>query len=477
MVHQPFRVPLRRAGTVAALAVFGADLASLGAALFAHRPPSAVQIAYTVLALVALAASGAYRLRLSLSVLEDAPRLVGTLAIPALAIAPFGAGRTVLVQAAIAVAALVVARGIAYGWIRRARRRGLVERTLIVGTGRVGIELADVVSAHPEYGLGLVGFVGTPARRLPAPLLGELDRLDELVVAHGIRRVLVAFGPTREAEMVSLVRTAVLRDIEVHVVPRFFEIGVAPHGPDVDDLWGIPVYRVRQAALRSKAWVVKRAFDLVASGLLLVALAPILALVAALVRLTSPGPALFRQHRIGQDGRDISVLKFRTMRVNDESDIQWSAEQDDVRVTPLGRFLRRSSIDELPQLVNVWRGEMSLVGPRPERPFFVHRFSNGISGYGDRHRIPAGLTGWAQVHGLKGDTSIRERARFDNQYIEHWSLWRDVVILCRTVLAAVRAPVASSAPEPVVYDEPVDPAAFGYNQSESTESGSADSTA
>ena len=166
----------------------------------------------------------------------------------------------------------------------------------------------------------------------------------------------------------------------------------------------------------------------------------------------------------------MSVLKFRTMRVHDASDTQWSVAPGDEHTTFLGRFLRRPSIDELPQLVNVFRGEMSLVGPRPERPFFVDRFSADISGYGDRHRIPAGLTGWAQVHGLKGDTSIEERARFDNQYIEHWSLWRDIVILCRTALAAVRAPVASSAPEPVVHDEPVDPGAFGYTRGDDSDS-------
>jgi lipopolysaccharide/colanic/teichoic acid biosynthesis glycosyltransferase len=182
----------------------------------------------------------------------------------------------------------------------------------------------------------------------------------------------------------------------------------------------------------------KRVLDVVVSGTILFLGAPVLAAVALAVKLSSPGPILFRQKRIGQDGREIEVLKFRTLRHNDQSDTQWSVIGD-ARLTSIGRFLRRSSLDELPQLWSVLRGEMSLVGPRPERPFFVRRFSADVTGYEDRHRLPVGLTGWAQVHGLRGDTSIAERARFDNHYIEHWSLWRDLVILGRTATEVVRS--------------------------------------
>jgi len=165
--------------------------------------------------------------------------------------------------------------------------------------------------------------------------------------------------------------------------------------------------------------------------------APLLLLVALVVKLTSPGPILFHQRRIGQHGREIEVPKFRSLRVNHDSDTQWNVD-DDPRVTWIGRILRRTAIDELPQLWSVLKGDMTLVGPRPERPLFVRRFTADIDGYGDRHRVPVGLTGWAQVHGLRGDTSIEERARFDNQYIEHWSLWRDVVVLFRTVAEVAR---------------------------------------
>jgi lipopolysaccharide/colanic/teichoic acid biosynthesis glycosyltransferase len=182
----------------------------------------------------------------------------------------------------------------------------------------------------------------------------------------------------------------------------------------------------------------KRVLDVIVAGAALTLTAPLFGLVALAVRLSSPGPILFRQKRVGQDGREIDVLKFRTLRRNEDSDTQWSVVGD-ARLTPVGRLLRRTSIDELPQLWSVLLGDMSLVGPRPERPFFVRRFSADVSGYKDRHRLPVGLTGWAQVHGLRGDTSIEERARFDNDYIEHWSLWRDLVILGRTLAEVVRS--------------------------------------
>jgi exopolysaccharide biosynthesis polyprenyl glycosylphosphotransferase len=235
-----------------------------------------------------------------------------------------------------------------------------------------------------------------------------------------------------------VLRTAVQYDVDVHVVPRFFDCGVAPEGPDTDDVQGIPLYRVRRAALRAPAWFVKRLLDVAVSGAVLVLTAPLFAVIAVAVKLSSTGPVLFRQERIGQDSQEIDVPKFRTLRVNHDSDTHWSVDQDP-RVTRIGRILRATSLDELPQLWSVFTGQMSLVGPRPERAFFVNRFRRSIRGYNDRHRLPVGLTGWAQVHGLRGDTSIAERARYDNQYIEHWSLWRDLVILVRTVAEVLRS--------------------------------------
>ena len=440
----------RRPAAIAATVVFGGDLIALGAALLIARSSARADLLYTAFAVFALVASGAYRLRISLNALDEAPRLATVLAIPLLLIAPFTGTvhSRVLVQAALSVVLVVVVRAIGYSLLRRARRKGLREATLVAGTGHVGVELANLICMHPEYGLELTGFVGSPYPGLPRPLLGDVADLDRVVVEHGIRRVLVAFGPTRESELVGVLRTAVLRDVEVHVVPRFFEVGVAPRGPDVDDLWGIPIYRMRQAALRARVWRFKRAVDVIVSLILLVLTAPVMAAAAIAVKLGSNGPILFKQRRIGQYGEEIMVLKFRTLPA-DHVDASWNADDD--QYNRVGRLLRRLSIDELPQLWNVLRGDMSLVGPRPERGYLVEQFNTSVYGYRDRHRLPVGLTGWAQVHGLRGDTSLRERVRFDNQYIEHWSLWRDVVILVRTLSAGFRGPTSMSTPEPPDY--------------------------
>jgi exopolysaccharide biosynthesis polyprenyl glycosylphosphotransferase len=182
---------------------------------------------------------------------------------------------------------------------------------------------------------------------------------------------------------------------------------------------------------------VKRVFDLVVAAMTLALVGPLFLAIAVLVRLSSRGPVLFRQVRIGQNGRIFELLKFRSMTVNDDSDTTWSVRNDH-RVTRVGAFLRKSSLDELPQLLNVLKGDMSLVGPRPERPHFNGEFTVTVPTYVDRLRVPTGITGWAQVHGLRGDTSIAERTKFDNFYIEHWSLSLDVVIMLRTVTAVLK---------------------------------------
>lgn len=202
-----------------------------------------------------------------------------------------------------------------------------------------------------------------------------------------------------------------------------------------DETRGIPLASLRRPA--PVALVVKRAVDVVAAAILLVLFSPVLAALAGLIRLRSGWPAIFRQARVTLGGQVVEILKLRTLPDHDDSDTRWSVPTE--QLTGLGRWLRASHVDELPQLVNVLRGQMSLVGPRPERPFFVDCFSPVIPGYADRHRMRAGLTGWAQVHGLHGDSSIEDRVRFDNYYIENWSLWLDAVILFRTVGLALSA--------------------------------------
>ena len=403
-------------------------------------------IAYGLAVMAVLAIAGSYRIGISPSLARDAGRLAGCAAVPALGaalLAPSSAPDMVRLGAFAAVG-LVVARMASYRMLRLGRSRGwLVEPTLIVGAGRVGAEVGRVLQEHPEFGLLPVGYLDSfQDDGLPAPILGSVALLDAVLREYDVRRLLIAFGATREPDMVPIVRACERASVDVHVLPRFFELGVSS-GRNVDDIWGLPFVWLRRSALRSNAWRVKRMFDVAVAATGLVITAPLLVVIALAVRLSSPGPIFFRQKRVGQRGRVVDVLKFRTMHVNFDSDTQWSAEGD-ARTTALGRLLRRTSLDELPQLINVLRGEMSLVGPRPERPYFVDRFRDEVAGYGDRHRVPVGLTGWAQVHGLRGDTSIEERARFDNNYIENWTLAGDILILLRTVGAVVRAAFSRS---------------------------------
>jgi exopolysaccharide biosynthesis polyprenyl glycosylphosphotransferase len=447
-----------KALTVTGLVV--ADLCALSLPAYWLGGPSAPAAAYVAVTVVLLAMAGAYRLRITLSALHESPHYVPRLGFALLLIAPFAlsgdAGSLLPLQALLSLPMLVVGRTAGYAAIRWARRRGLVgEATLVLGGGKLGMDLLTTIDEHPEFGLRTVGFLSDGAQLDDREPLGTLADVDSVLDGHSVRKVIVAYGTTREAELVGLVRSAALRDVEVYVVPRFFDVGMTAGGPEVEDLWGIPLHRVRRAALRRGVWRVKRLMDIVVAGTALVVLSPLLAVVALAVRISSPGPVLFRQIRTGQCGEEIAILKFRSLRVAERqpTDVEPSgttrntmhARRVDVerRATPIGAILRRSSLDELPQLWNILRGDMSLVGPRPEECGYAAKFADSVYGYQDRHRLAVGLTGWAQVHGLRGDTSIEERARFDNHYIEHWSLWKDLVILARTVTAVLRQAVGA----------------------------------
>jgi exopolysaccharide biosynthesis polyprenyl glycosylphosphotransferase len=391
---------------------------------------------------------GLYRSRLSLSALDDLPALAGR-AIVAGAVATSVAAvlrarpsNDLLVTAAVTAAAVPLLRACCYGVVRWVRaRRVIAHPTVILGAGEVGARLATVLLERPEYGLLPVGFLDSDPLlsedRRPVALLGGHDALAKVIVEFGVHDVIVAFGSARESEMVSVIRTCDRLNCEIFFVPRLFEL--MSTNRDTDHIWGVPISRLSRAAFRSPMWKVKRMLDVLSAAVSLALLSPVLLVCAAAVRLETGRGIIFRQQRVGIDGRPFELLKFRSMRPadEDESQTRWNIANDD-RVGPVGRILRRTSLDELPQLWNIIRGDMTLVGPRPERPHFVEQFTQSYARYTARHRVPAGLTGWAQVHGLRGDTSIEDRARFDNFYIENWSLWMDLKIILRTIGQVVR---------------------------------------
>jgi exopolysaccharide biosynthesis polyprenyl glycosylphosphotransferase len=343
--------------------------------------------------------------------------------------------RHLLIVAAFTYPALIAGRGTAYALERSLRRRGRRSRALVVGGGLIARRLVSTLAEHGEYGLEVMGVADHDPRlstdELGAEVLGDLSDVPYLVTSRRIDVVIVAFSSSEQASMVDVIRAAMARGAQVWVIPRFFELGYA--SPTSDHLWGLPVVRLQTPARIRPAWILKRAMDFSLAGLGILTLSPLLAIIAAAICLESGRPIFFKQRRVGLDGRDFYILKFRTMavRTDEVTNEEWAA--DTRSMTRLGRFLRDNSLDELPQLFNVLRGEMSLVGPRPERPHFVRMFSQQYPNYESRHRLPAGVTGWAQVHGLRGDTSIEERVSFDNFYIENWSFTRDVKILAKTV--------------------------------------------
>jgi exopolysaccharide biosynthesis polyprenyl glycosylphosphotransferase len=398
--------------------------------------------------------------RLTLSALDEVPRILSCAGVSLLVVAPVGLVTSteggLLLQAAATAVGLAVGRGWSYEVIRWARRRGmLLDRAAVVGAGEVGREVARILGDHPEFGVHVVGFIDrAPLHGGPA-LLGDVMEVEAILRRDAITRVIVAFGLRREPELVEVLRRLALLDAEVHVVPRFFDIGVAPVGPRVDDLWGIPLYHAPRGGRHRRSGSVKRLLDVLIAGTCLLLALPVLAVLAIAVRLSGPGGAIFRQPRTGQDGREFRLLKLRSLQARSEADeldpppdemnghhlyVQAARRRDvDRRRTRVGEFARRTCLDELPQLWNVLMGDMSLVGPRPEEAHYARQFSESVPGYRDRHRMPVGLTGWAQVNGLRGQTSIAERTRFDNHYIEHWTFWRDVVILLRTAGAVSRS--------------------------------------
>ncbi len=318
-------------------------------------------------------------------------------------------------------------------------RSGLgLRRILIAGSGELGRLVADKIIEHRELGYQIIGFVddrpaGDHLGYRGLPLLGTIDETTDIAAREQIDHLYVALPPEQHLKMIDLLDMTTRECIDVKVVPDLLQV-IALRAR-LWDLDGVPVIDVNDIPLQGLNMVVKRTLDIMISASALIVLAIPLGIIALLVRISSKGPALFRQERMGLDGRSFAIVKFRSMMddAERESGPVWTREND-TRVTGLGRFLRKSNLDELPQLWNVLRGDMSIVGPRPERPHFVEQFKHRIPQYMLRHKVKSGMTGWAQVNGWRGNTALDKRIEYDLYYIENWSVRLDMKIIWLTIL-------------------------------------------
>lgn len=392
--------------------------------------------------------------RLDGSLIDTSVRVVADVSIAAMltiALQTIASGSHVVALTArlwlFAVIYVVLARILLSSVRRHAlRTEALATPTLIVGGGFVGAHLTERLLAEPRYGLRPVGCLDADPMAGPdssigrlVPVIGASSDLVEAVRETGARHVILAFPSEPDHLVISKVRECQRLGIEVSLVPRVFES--VNERTTVEHVGGLPLLSLRPTDPRGWQFAVKHAFDRCFALLALTALAPMMIAIAVAIRLGSPGSVLFRQRRVGRDGREFDILKFRTMAEPSGRQPQFKlpdgiapggVEGEDRR-TRFGQWLRGTSFDELPQLINVLRGDMSLIGPRPERPEFVRRFSLDVARYEDRHRVKSGITGWAQVNGLRGQTSIADRVEWDNYYIQNWSLRLDLRIIVLTV--------------------------------------------
>jgi len=306
-------------------------------------------------------------------------------------------------------------------------------RVVVVGSGEPAATVLQRIAQNPRLGYDIVGLVPYDGQRpwYEVRLLGSLDELSRLVSREAVDEVIIALPNASSDDFLNVISRCDRSTISIKVLPDQFQIMAGQL--TIGELSGLPLLNLRDVALRGWKLSLKRAIDLIGSAVGLVLLSPFMFLIAILIKLDSPGPALYSQERMGLDGRRFHVIKFRTMRTDAEQSGPGWTRPGDPRKTRLGAFLRRTNIDELPQLINVLVGDMSLVGPRPERPMYVEEFVKRIPRYMERHREKAGMTGWAQVNGLRGDTSIEERTKYDLWYIENWSVWLDIKIILATI--------------------------------------------
>ena len=461
--RRPFRLGLgaglrwrlgRVAVDVAMLAFAGAATAIGADAAGVARISAGWTLAYSALVVLLLATRGLHGPTFGMRTIDDLRKIVGAtglaaISLLALAATVGGSGSDVdqTLRLWLFATAYVGAGRVALNWSqRRARLAGEGLRpTLIVGAGRVGRLMAARLLDKPQLGLTPIGFLDKDpltddGSGVVLPVLGASWDLAQVVREHAVEQVIITFSTAPNDVLLRLVRHCEELGVAVAVVPRLYEQTTTRLS--VDHIGGLPLVSARPSDPRGLHYAVKYTLDRIVSAALVLALAPLLVALAAATYLSLGRPIFFRQRRVGRDGLEFDMLKFRTMCVAREHESFELAEgmapgwiEGADRRTGVGRFLRKTSLDELPQLFNVLFGHMSLVGPRPERPEYVARFDSSVYRYGDRHRVKSGITGWAQANGLRGNTSLADRVEWDNYYIENFSLWLDVKILLLTVAA------------------------------------------
>lgn len=315
-----------------------------------------------------------------------------------------------------------------------------IKRLIIVGTNETARRIFQAIRVRPSLGYHVIGYFSATSKHglqiSGATRLGTIAAVPKYLKNHSVDLVLIALPHTEHSKLFTLVRECQGLNVEIMMAPDMVELMTSR--VRVEEIEGVPFIQVREASLTTWNRILKRSFDILFAFIIILPASPLLLTLALLIKITSPGPIFFLQERVGLDGTLFRVMKFRTMKTDAEKETGpvW-AVKNDPRTSSVGRILRRFSLDELPQLFNVLRGEMSLVGPRPERPFFVERFKDEIPKYLDRHRVKTGMTGWAQVNGLRGNAPIEERTKFDVYYVENWSLVFDVKIILKTLRAVL----------------------------------------
>jgi mannose-1-phosphate guanylyltransferase/mannose-6-phosphate isomerase len=347
----------------------------------------------------------------------------------------FSYSRLVFVFAwGISVLLIDVSRSLIREVEKRKRKKGIgVRNILIVGAGVLGENLVNKIQSAPRLGYKIVGFLDDDPQKRDfefqgVKVLGATEGILPLIKKKGVDEVLITFPSTTHRKILKMIMDCEETRVEFKIIPDLLEMITT--GVSVDEIAGIPLFGLKEFPLQGWNRLVKRAMDIIFSSLVLIVLSPLMMIVSLLIKSDSRVPVFFKQKRIGRDGREFTIYKFRSMKVGAEEDTGpvW-ATPDDPRATRVGKFLRKISLDELPQFYNVLKGEMSLVGPRPERPFFVQQFKGAVPRYMVRNKIKSGITGWAQVNGLRGNSSIHERTKYDLHYIENWSLLSDLKIL------------------------------------------------